>query len=91
MALDVSLSVTASGSEIPPGLEVMVDGNSVGASGTGTYTATYPGMNGTERSVPVVVSWNAASRQLKGAYDGSRTFSLSLSATRRRPARHPDF
>jgi hypothetical protein len=79
--MDVTLSVTASGGNLPPGLEVTVDGNSVGASGTGTRTLGYPGLNGQARTVSVVVSWNATAEQLKSLYDKSTTFTLSLSAT----------
>jgi len=81
VALNVALSVTASGSNLPPGLSVTVDGTSVGASGTGTYQATFNGMEGSSRTVPVAVAWNATKEQLKALYNKSTTFTLSLSAT----------
>jgi len=81
VALDVALKVTSSGSDLPPGLSVRVDGASVGDSGTGTCTATYSGMKGSSRTVPVVVSWNATPSQLKAQYGSSRDFNLSLLAS----------
>ena len=79
--MDVTLSVTASGANLPPGLNVKVDGISIGASGMGTCSLSYPGMNGQARMVPVIVSWNATAEQLKSLYDKSTTFTLSLAAT----------
>ena len=79
--LDVALKVTSSGSDLPPSISVCVDGTSVSDSGTGTCTAAYSGMNGSSRTVPVVVSWNATPDQLKTQYGSSRDFNLSLLAT----------
>lgn len=73
VGLDVALKLDLSGSEIPPGLSVSVDG-------TGSNTATFS-MKGTSRKVPVVVSWNAKPDDLVKLYDGSRDFNLDLSAT----------
>ncbi len=81
VALDVQLKVTSSGSDLPPGLSVRVDGTSVGPSGTGTCTATYSGMEGSSRTVPVVVSWSATVDQLKTQYGSSRNFTLDLAST----------
>jgi len=81
VAMDVALSVTAAGTDLPPGLSVRVDGSSLGSSGTGTWSGEYANMMGTSRTVPVVVSWDATADQLKGVYSESRNFTLSLEAT----------
>lgn len=81
VAFDVTLKMTSSGSDLPPGLSVLVDGTPLETPGTGNYTAIYLGMKGLSRTVTVVVSWDATADQLKTQYGSSRDFMLSLSAT----------
>lgn len=81
VAMDVALNVSASGSDLPPGLSILVDGEPIGSSGTGSRTATYSGMKDSCRTVPIVVSWNATKDELLALYQNSRNFTLSLSAS----------
>ncbi|NLF27270.1 MAG: hypothetical protein GX592_05175 [Clostridiales bacterium] len=81
VAMDVALDITASGSDLPPGLSVRVDGAPVGSAGTGTAAAVYENMSGATRTVPIVVSWSATPDQLKSQYPQSRSFALFLSVT----------
>ena len=77
VGLDVSLKVSASGSALPPGIQVWVDGESIGS--TGSCTKTYRGMD-SPRTVPVEVFWNTTPDELLAQYQDSQNFALSLSA-----------
>lgn len=78
VGVDVLLEVGAFGSALPPGIQVWVDGESIGA--TGSSTKTYRGLDGS-RTVPVEVFWNTTLEELLTQYQESQNFTLSLSAS----------
>ena len=78
VGVDVLLKVDASGSALPPGVQVRVDGESIGA--TGSSAKTYRGLDGS-RTVPVEVLWDITPEELLAQYQESQNFSLSLSAS----------
>ena len=78
VGVDVLLEVGAFGSALPPGIQVWVDGESIGP--TGSSTKTYRGLDGS-RTVPVEVFWNTTPEELLTQYQESQNLTLSLSAS----------
>ena len=78
VGVDVALKVSASGSQLPPGIVVLVDGESIGS--TGSCTKKYPGVEN-PRTVSVEVWWDATLDELMARYQDSQNFTLSLSAS----------
>lgn len=81
VAMDVTLRLTASGTDLPPGVSVRLDGHNVGSSGNGTRTLSYKGMQGSVVKIPAMILWDITQDELAALYSGSRQFTLNLSAT----------